>query len=61
MNMQLKSCSRIIEVSQFLAVMTNLFQAADKLSLNLWLFRSEALIMQITHEPGTDVRPMDTR
>ena len=61
MSVKLIFCPRIIEMRQFLAIMTNLFQAADKLSLNLWLFRPEALIMQITHKPSTDVRSMDAR
>jgi hypothetical protein len=46
---------------QFLAMMANLYKAVDKLSLNLRLFRPEALIVQITHKPGTDVRPADAR
>jgi len=52
---------RIIEKRQFLAMMANLYQAMDKLSLNFRPFRPEALIVQITHKPGTDVRPVDAR
>jgi hypothetical protein len=61
MSVKLIFFPRIIEKRQFLAMMTNLFQALDNLSLNLRLFRPEALIVQITHKPGTDVRPVDAR
>ena len=42
-------------------MMANLYKAVDKLSLNFRLFRPEALIVQITHKPGADVRPVDAR
>jgi len=39
----------------------NRYQAVDKLSLNLRLFRPEALVVQITHKPSTGVRPVNAR
>jgi hypothetical protein len=61
MSVKLIFSPRIIGKRQFLAMMANLSQAVNKLSLNFRLFRPEALIVQITHKPGTDVRPVDAR